>query len=198
MKKIFYLIGCVLISLNAYSQKDIKTVNDSAMMVFTDTIHDFGTIKEADGKVSHVFEFTNEGKQPLVVLDARASCGCTIPEWTKTPIETGKGGMIEVTFNPARRAGVFEKTITITSNSVGQINRVHIKGTIEPSLSSNVKHFTHKFTRNFRTSDIIIGVFGIIVITIGLFMFFGQKKKSKNDKFVDISNEKDDSNENED
>ena len=83
------------------------------MIAATATSHDFGVIKEADGKVSHTFVIKNEGEAPLVVTRVIASCGCTTPEWTKEPIAPGKTGDIKVTYNPAGRPGPFSRSISV-------------------------------------------------------------------------------------
>ncbi len=84
---------------------------------FDNTIHDFGKIKEENGKVTYSFNFTNTGSLPLVIHNVRASCGCTTPEWTRTPIAPGAKGYIKATFDPRNRPGNFNKTITVTANT---------------------------------------------------------------------------------
>ncbi len=99
---------------------------------FEETLHDFGTIKEADGKVSYQFDFTNTGSQPLVIHNVRASCGCTTPEWTKQPIPAGGKGYVKATFNPENRPGNFNKTITVTANTANPNTVLRITGKVEP------------------------------------------------------------------
>ncbi len=123
MKKLNVLFFCIMVTLAASAQKP--------MINFASKDFDFGKIKEADGSVTHVFEFTNKGKAPLVVNRVQASCGCTTPTWTKEPIANGKKGSITVTYNPAGRPGAFTKTITVFSNdSVNQV--LIIKGEVIP------------------------------------------------------------------
>jgi len=93
---------------------------------------DFGTIKE--GPVAeHIFEFTNAGKEPLIIQSASASCGCTTPEWPKEPILPGKSGKITVHYNTQGRPGPFNKTVFISSNAASDKERyeLYIKGTVE-------------------------------------------------------------------
>lgn len=80
------------------------------------TEHDFGTIKESDGKVSHIFEVKNVGDAPLVITRVMSSCGCTTPEFSKEPIAPGKSGQITVIYNPEGRVYPFVKTISVYSN----------------------------------------------------------------------------------
>ncbi|WP_118976857.1 DUF1573 domain-containing protein [Taibaiella koreensis] len=79
--------------------------------------YDFGTVKEGE-KVVHVFEFKNAGDQPLQILKVEAGCGCTTPEWPKTPVMPGKSSSIKVTFNTAGKVGPAYKDVTIKSNAV--------------------------------------------------------------------------------
>lgn len=101
-------------------------------IVFNNTEHDFGTIKEEGGKVKHRFEFSNNGAQPLIINRVQASCGCTTSEYTKQPVTTGQTGFIEVSFDPLHRPGTFSKTITVSSNSNQPTTLLTIKGTVTP------------------------------------------------------------------
>ena len=83
-----------------------------AEIKFDKTSHNFGTFSEKNPKQSCTFTFTNVGEQPLVINQAIASCGCTVPEYTKTPIQPGEKGEIKVTYNGAGKfAGHFKKSI---------------------------------------------------------------------------------------
>lgn len=97
---------------------------------FTEQTYDFGTIREEDGRVSHVFEFANTGTSDLVLTNVQASCGCTTPQWSRQPIAPKQKGSITVTYNAAGRPGPFTKTITVTSNADRQL--LTIKGTVTP------------------------------------------------------------------
>ncbi len=77
---------------------------------------DFGTINQGD-KVEHIFKFKNTGKNDLIVINAQASCGCTIPEWTKDYIKPGAGGEIKIIFNSEGKSGEVTKTVTLTTNT---------------------------------------------------------------------------------
>jgi hypothetical protein len=99
------------------------------LMKFEKESHDFGKIKQGD-KVSYDFKFTNNGKSPLIITDAVASCGCTTPEWPKTPVKPGESGIIKVVFNSAGKTGLQDKQITITANTVPAQNMVHLIGEV--------------------------------------------------------------------
>jgi len=99
---------------------------------FKKQLHDFGKFKEADGKVTHKFEFINTGGSDLVVQNVSASCGCTAPSWTREPIPPGGKGFVAATYNPAGRPGAFRKYVTVISNSNPGSVRLTIAGEVEP------------------------------------------------------------------
>ena len=133
MKKILSTLCVALMAVAACAQQPVIT--------FEKTEHDFGKINEADGRVSTVFNFKNEGMAPLVLSNVRASCGCTTPTWTKEPIEPGQTGSITVTYNPNGRPGRFQKTVTITSNATEATTRVYIKGEVIPKQAKPVNKY---------------------------------------------------------
>lgn len=97
---------------------------------FTEETWDFGQIPQGV-PATHVFQFENTGKAPLVVSQATASCGCTTPEWTKDPVLPSKTGTIKVTYNAAKE-GAFTKTVTVLSNA-GGAKYLTIKGNVIPA-----------------------------------------------------------------
>ncbi len=101
---------------------------------FPELVHDFGTIAENGGAVSHEFSFTNTGDAPLMIVNASASCGCTRPDFPKKPIKAGKSDRIKVTFLPAGRPGEFNKTVTIRTNAKKTKKvTLRIKGFVTPA-----------------------------------------------------------------
>jgi hypothetical protein len=105
-----------------------ESASSTATIVFDRDEHDFGTIRESDGKASTVFTFVNKSDKPLLIKDVKTSCGCTTPEWTKEPVAPGQKGYIRATYDPTGRIYVFERTLTVYSNGFpGQI-MLHIKG----------------------------------------------------------------------
>ncbi|MCR8559802.1 DUF1573 domain-containing protein [Mucilaginibacter sp. BJC16-A38] len=113
----------------ADSTKTTGNAASTAAMKFENDAHDFGKIKTGD-KVSYDFKFTNTGSSPLIITDAVATCGCTKPEWPKTPVKPGESGMIHVTFNSAGKSGLQDKQITITANTNPAQTRVHLVGEV--------------------------------------------------------------------
>ena len=86
------------------------------VMTFEETKYDFGELTEGD-VVETVFNFKNTGKTPLIITNARASCGCTIPDYSREPIQVGDEGVIKVKFNSRGKHGKQNKRITLTTNS---------------------------------------------------------------------------------
>lgn len=102
-------------------------------IVFENEEYDFGQVKDGD-MVKHVFTFRNVGSEPFVLQRAKASCGCTVPTFTKTNILPGEEGTIHVEFNSKNKVGMQTKTITVTGNFEGSVNQVlRIKGEVLPS-----------------------------------------------------------------
>ncbi|HOP04146.1 MAG TPA: DUF1573 domain-containing protein [Tenuifilaceae bacterium] len=106
--------------------------NKAASISPVKTVHDFGTIKEEDGKVSFDFEITNDGEAPLIINRVSSSCGCTTPVWPKEPIPPGGKGSVKATYDPKGRPGPFNKTITIFSNASASGTVLSIKGQVTP------------------------------------------------------------------
>ena len=116
------------------------TARAQAVMQFATDNHDFGNVPEGT-MATYEFKFKNTGNQPVVIANVQASCGCTTPDWTKTPVLPGKMGVIKAMYSSAGRPGVFNKTVTVTSNATEASKVLSIKGTvltkdeIKPSLT---------------------------------------------------------------
>ena len=102
------------------------------VMQLSTTEHDFGVFKEEAGRQTYNFEVKNSGNSPLVIQNIQASCGCTTPEWTKTPIAPNSKGVITAIYDPASRPGVFNKTLTVYTNSNPEVTVLVIKGEVTP------------------------------------------------------------------
>jgi hypothetical protein len=100
-------------------------------MTFDKTIHDFGTIREGE-RVETIFSFTNTGKSDLVIVDARGSCGCTVPEYPKnTPIAPGASAQIRVSFDSSNKPNLQQKTVTISANTDSGRETIRIKAMVQ-------------------------------------------------------------------
>lgn len=102
---------------------------DAPVIVFERDIFDFGKIKQGE-KVQHEFKFKNTGKSPLVISNATATCGCTVPEPPKEPIKPGAEASIKVIFSSEGKMGMQDKVVTITSNANPTTTSVHLVGEV--------------------------------------------------------------------
>lgn len=126
MKKFLLMSLMLMLSLGyASAQKE-------AEIKFEKTTYDFGTFSESTPVQKCTFTFTNVGDAPLIIHQAIASCGCTIPQYTKKPVAPGEKGTLSVTYNgKGRFPGHFKKTITIRTNGEPGMVRLYIEGTME-------------------------------------------------------------------
>jgi hypothetical protein len=99
-------------------------------MTFEEEEHDFGTIQQGD-KPSYEFVFKNTGQADLIITSARGSCGCTVPEYPKTPIKVGASAKIKVSFDSKGKSGETSKTVTILCNTKEGSKILKIKSNIE-------------------------------------------------------------------
>ena len=142
MKQINKFIALVAIILGSFTftataQETIapatpKVDNPNAPEItFEKEMHDYGTIKQgADGNCE--FKFKNTGKEPLIISNAKGSCGCTVPTYPKEPILKGQTGVIKVHYD-TKRVGAFTKTVTLNSNAKTDTKILTIKGVVEAS-----------------------------------------------------------------
>ena len=149
MKKVlltFGLLAFIAGGINAQStttpagETPVIQNPNAATMIFESEVVDYGTIEQgADGV--REFKFTNTGKEPLIISNARGSCGCTVPTWPKEPIKPGESSVIKVKYD-TKRLGAINKSVTITSNAATPTKVVRIKGTITAPQTSPVKEAT--------------------------------------------------------
>jgi hypothetical protein len=123
MKKALFLAFSFFLAFSAVSAQTVmplpkqQVVTDGPLVSFSETKFDFGAIQEGN-LVQHTFNFKNTGNQTLIISDVRVTCGCTTPEWTRTPVAPGQTGFITVQFNSAGKPGKNHKVITVVSNSI--------------------------------------------------------------------------------
>jgi hypothetical protein len=131
MKKIFLTLLMAVVS--------IQFVSAQAQIKFDKVSYDFGTFLESNAVQKCTFTFTNVGDKPLVINQAVASCGCTVPSYTKTPIKPGQKGAVTVTYNgKGKFPGHFKKTVTVRTNGVPEMTRLYIEGVMkEDAPASN-------------------------------------------------------------
>ena len=142
MNKLFLSIALLvgISSINAQTKapsptKKQSTVESSDMsdatIDFESKVVDYGVIEnKSDG--ARKFVFTNNGTEPLVIKNAKGSCGCTVPTWPREPIAPGATGEIGVNYD-TKRVGKFTKTITLTTNADKKPVILTIKGEVNPA-----------------------------------------------------------------
>ena len=125
MKKIVMML-MLMASVTAFAQQT------QAEIKFDKTTHNFGKFSESNPVQTAIFTFTNTGTSPLIINSAMASCGCTVPTYTKTPIKPGEKGTVKVTYNgKGKFPGHFKKTVTLRTNTVLEMCRLYIEGDME-------------------------------------------------------------------
>jgi hypothetical protein len=114
-----------------------KENKKAAEITFTEKEHDFGTI-EQNSNAEFAFIYQNTGKEPLIISNVQTSCGCTVPDWTRDPINKKKFGVVKVHYN-THAAGAFLKTINVYSNASNSPVTLKIKGTVVPKSEPEKK-----------------------------------------------------------
>jgi hypothetical protein len=122
MKKLFLAIILILgigISVNAQTKP--------AEFKFDTETHNFGKVA-LDKPVVYSFTFTNIGDEPLIISKIETTCGCTVGEYTQTPVKKGEKGFVKVTMTPTGVASPFNKAITVSSNARTKVKVLYVKG----------------------------------------------------------------------
>ena len=115
---------------NAQDTEKKEVPANGAKISFTELEHNYGTIMKG-GNGECEFTFKNEGNEPLILSNVKASCGCTTPSYTQKPVMPGQTGTIKVKYN-TNNVGGFSKTVTVTSNAVDNPRVVlRIKGNVK-------------------------------------------------------------------
>lgn len=133
MRKLFLTAGLSLATIfGAFAQQgsDDSADKSKAEIKFEKEVHDYGTVKQgANGECE--FTFTNSGTEPLIITNARGSCGCTVPDWPKQPVKPGETSVIKVKYD-TKRVGPINKSVTINSNAGNAPTKVlRITGKVE-------------------------------------------------------------------
>lgn len=102
-----------------------------SVISFNEETFDFGNIKQNSTDNKHVFKFTNKGSNPLIISNAKGSCGCTVPQFPKEPIPPGETGEIVVEYKPGKQKGNQRKTVTVTANTDPPDTRIAISAIVE-------------------------------------------------------------------
>lgn len=130
MKRLLFAF-CMSVAFSSLSAQTaaspVRPTGENEVLLLKETNYNFGRI--AQGKpVTHIFEVVNTSKEPLLIENVQASCGCTTPEWSKEPIAPGASSKITVGYNAAAE-GEFEKSISIFYKN-GKMKTVLIRGNV--------------------------------------------------------------------
>ena len=129
MKKALFSLLMIFVA-TAGTTAIAQEIKNGAKIEFEKEIHDYGTV-ENGGNGQCTFEFTNTGNAPLIISNAKGSCGCTVPSWPKEPLAPGQTAKITVKYD-TKRPGAINKSVTITSNAVNTPTKViRIKGNVK-------------------------------------------------------------------
>lgn len=142
MRKIFIPVLASMLVLACTPKEKAAEETSSTMPTFIDPAtapvmsfeketYDFGIINEGESVV-YDFKFRNTGKGPLLISNASASCGCTVPEYPKEPILPGQEGTIHVVFNSAGKPGMQNKVVTLNVNTGTGTRQLYLTGNVIP------------------------------------------------------------------
>jgi hypothetical protein len=129
MKKLALLLLMMFIGVQFLAAQDQPAQPKAKTYAWNEMTHDFGKIKQND-PASVTFTVTNSGTTPLIITQAKSSCGCTVAEYTKEPIKPNETGVVKATYNSAR-AGTFRKTVTIYYDGITEPDILAIQGEVE-------------------------------------------------------------------
>ena len=118
-------------NVESAEKRDENIGQGAPIASFDKEVHDFGTVEEGE-VVETIFTVTNTGKSDLVITNAQASCGCTVPNWPNEAIAPGKSGEIKVSFNTSGKPNKQSKTVTLTTNTEGGREVIKISGMVTP------------------------------------------------------------------
>jgi len=138
MKKILSIVAVLAVAASvSFAQKEatdqnakVPEANEGPMMTFETMEINYGEIEQNSDPL-RIFKFTNTGTEPLIIKNAKGSCGCTVPSYPKNAILPGEAAEIEVRY-ATNRLGPFAKTVTLTTNEKVDKHVLKIKGKVHP------------------------------------------------------------------
>jgi hypothetical protein len=132
-KTILFSLAFTLILFTACQGSAAKKVTSSNSTANSAAENTAVTAKTRGEKVTTTFSFTNTGDADLIIVDARGSCGCTVPEYPKNkPIAPGETGSIVVSFDSSNKPGVQQKSVTLSANTASGREMLRIKSNVTP------------------------------------------------------------------
>ena len=141
MNRVFLImIACCFFAANVFGQAPARAENPNAPEISFEKIeHDFGT-KPLNSDVEYEFTFTNTGKEPLIIQNCRATCGCTVPVCpNEKPVLPGEKGSIKVRYSTTSYAHPFDRSFTVTTNAKNSSVTLKIKGVISQEAETAAK-----------------------------------------------------------
>ena len=141
-----FLAGMMLAILACGGQNDSEQAGTSRgssedqyaqgepLMHFDTLVHDFGTIIEGESVVCY-FDYSNRGGGDLVITGVEATCGCTVPSWSREPLKPGARETLQLIFDASGRNGEQRKQVTVKSNASNEVVRLTIRARVVSSVS---------------------------------------------------------------
>lgn len=129
--KILPFILVLFIGFGVYAQSEEQALQSTAQITFEESLFEFGDIQQGD-RVEHVFKYTNNGSEPLILSSVKTTCGCTAPDWSREPLAPGESTTLTVRFNSTGKMGMQNKTITVNSNATNNPERIRITANVLP------------------------------------------------------------------
>lgn len=134
----FFLAACNGKNENGSLSTDLVTNPKSAsnssekqpIITFDKTEHDFGTLLQGE-VVTYSFHFTNTGKAPLLISNVNTSCGCTVADFSREPINPGKDGYIKATYDSKGHHGFQTRSLTVVTNTNPNQTVLRMKGNVQ-------------------------------------------------------------------
>lgn len=139
MRNFLFILAAVLLLTSCDIRKNDKNGNrtnmvsshDTTSVKMIDSVYNFGKVTDGENVVFS-YRFTNTGTKPLVISNATASCGCTIPEKPQEPLQPGESSVIKVVFNSSGRVGPVHKEINVVSNAQPEFPVLQLIGEVLP------------------------------------------------------------------
>ncbi len=143
MKKI--ILGLSAVCFFVVANTNDVSAQAGPKLTATSLVVEYGEVAYG-GDGTREFTFTNTGTEPLLITNAKGSCGCTVPDWPKEPIRAGGTGVIKIKYD-TKRSGPISKTVTVTTNEVEskdangnpvyKNHTVSIKGTVKAAPTND-------------------------------------------------------------
>jgi len=111
------------------NEPEVKPEGPLPEFKFGSETFDFGEISEGE-TIEHTFTFVNTGEAPLIIQNASASCGCTVPSYSKEPVPPGGSGEVFVRFDSKNKKGAQSPTVTVTANTFPKVTKLRLKGSV--------------------------------------------------------------------